>query len=37
LAHGIPYASRHTFVQWALLVGVNKNRMVDLKGTAQKR
>lgn len=33
----IPYASRHTFVQWALLVGVNKNRLVDLMGHSTKK
>lgn len=33
----VPYASRHTFVQWALLVGVNKSRMVDLMGHSTKK
>ncbi|QEM67402.1 tyrosine-type recombinase/integrase [Geobacter sp. FeAm09] len=33
----VPYASRHTFVQWALLIGVNKNRLVDLMGHSTKK
>lgn len=33
----IPYAVRHTFVQWALLLGVNKNRLVDLMGHSTKK
>jgi integrase len=37
LPHRIPYASRHTFVQWALLVGVNKSRQVDLMGHSTKK
>jgi len=37
LPHRVPYASRHTFVQWALLVGVNKSRLVDLMGHNTKK
>jgi integrase len=33
----VPYAARHTFVQWALLIGVNKNRLVDLMGHSTKK
>lgn len=33
----VPYAARHTFVQWALLVGINKNRLVDLMGHSTKK
>lgn len=33
----VPYASRHTLVQWALLIGVNKNRLVDLMGHSTKK
>ncbi|HEY3309669.1 MAG TPA: hypothetical protein VGJ93_14545 [Desulfuromonadaceae bacterium] len=33
----VPYVSRHTFVQWALLIGVNKNRLVDLMGHSTKK
>jgi integrase len=33
----VPYALRHTFVQWSLLVGVNKNRLVDLMGHSSKK
>ena len=32
----VPYASRHTFVQWALLIGVTKTRLVDLMGQSNK-
>jgi integrase len=32
----VPYASRHTFVQWSLLIGVAKSRMVDLMGHCNK-
>ena len=32
----VPYASRHTFVQWALLIGVTKTRLVDLMGHSNK-
>ena len=37
LENRVPYASRHTFVQWALLIGVNKNRLVDLMGHSTKK
>lgn len=33
----IPYASRHTFVQWSLLIGVAKTRLVDLMGHSTKK
>jgi integrase len=33
----VPYASRHTFVQWALLLGVAKTRLVDLMGHSTKK
>ena len=33
----VPYAARHTLVQWALLIGVNKNRLVDLMGHSTKK
>lgn len=33
----VPYAARHTFVQWSLLIGVNKNRLVDLMGHSTKK
>jgi integrase len=33
----VPYASRHTFVQWALLLGVTKSRLVDLMGHSTKK
>lgn len=33
----VPYAARHTFVQWTLLIGVNKNRLVDLMGHSTKK
>lgn len=33
----VPYASRHTLVQWAMLVGVHKNRLVDLMGHSSKK
>ncbi len=33
----VPYASRHTFVQWSLLVGVHKNRLVDMMGHSTKK
>lgn len=36
LERRVPYASRHTFVQWALLVGVTKTRLVDLMGHSNK-
>lgn len=32
----VPYAARHTFVQWSLLIGVAKARMVDLMGHCDK-
>lgn len=32
----VPYASRHTLVQWGLIIGVNKLRMVDLMGHCDK-
>ncbi|MBU5638850.1 DUF3596 domain-containing protein [Geomonas sp. Red69] len=32
----IPYASRHTLVQWSLLIGVTKTRLVDLMGHSNK-
>jgi len=35
-AKRVPYASRHTFVQWALLIGVTKTRLVDLMGHSNK-
>jgi integrase len=37
LPHRVPYASRHTFVQWGLLIGVAKTRMVDLMGHSNKK
>ena len=33
----VPYASRHTFVQWSLLIGVSKSRLVDLMGHSTKK
>lgn len=33
----VPYALRHTLVQWALLVGVAKTRLVDLMGHSTKK
>jgi len=33
----VPYASRHTLVQWALLIGVTKTRLVDLMGHSTKK
>lgn len=36
LDYRVPYAARHTFVQWALLVGVHKSRLVDLMGHSTK-
>ncbi len=33
----VPYASRHTFVQWALMIGVAKTRLVDLMGHSTKK
>jgi integrase len=32
----VPYSLRHTFVQWSLLIGVAKPRMVDLMGHCNK-
>jgi integrase len=32
----VPYAARHTFVEWSLLIGVAKARMVDLMGHCNK-
>jgi integrase len=37
LARRVPYASRHTFAQWGLMVGVDKGRMVDLMGHSTKK
>ena len=33
----VPYASRHTLVQWSLLIGVIKTRLVDLMGHSTKK
>jgi integrase len=33
----VPYASRHSLVQWALLLGVTKTRLVDLMGHSTKK
>jgi integrase len=33
----VPYAARHTFVQWSLLIGVTKTRLVDLMGHSTKK
>lgn len=33
----VPYAARHSLVQWSLLIGVNKNRLVDLMGHSTKK
>lgn len=33
----VPYAARHTFVQWALIIGVAKTRLVDLMGHSTKK
>jgi integrase len=33
----VPYASRHTFVQWSLLIGMSKSRLVDLMGHSTKQ
>ena len=33
----VPYASRHTFVEWSLVIGVTKERLVDLMGHANKQ
>ncbi|WP_026843298.1 tyrosine-type recombinase/integrase [Citrifermentans bremense] len=35
-AKRIPYACRHSFVQWSLLIGVTKTRLVDLMGHCNK-
>lgn len=32
----VPYACRHTFVQWALVIGITKTRLVDIMGHADK-
>jgi integrase len=32
----VPYAARHTLVQWALLLGMTKTRLVDLMGHCDK-
>jgi len=37
IARRVPYASRHTLVQWALLIGITKTRLVDLMGHATKK
>lgn len=36
LANRVPYALRHTLVQWALLLGMTKTRLVDLMGHCDK-
>jgi integrase len=36
IAEKVPYASRHTLVQWALLIGVTKTRLVELMGHCNK-
>uniref|UniRef100_A0A831UEV1 DUF3596 domain-containing protein n=1 Tax=Geobacter metallireducens TaxID=28232 RepID=A0A831UEV1_GEOME len=33
----VPYAARHTLVQWSLLIGVTKTRLVDLMGHSTKK
>lgn len=33
----VPYSARHTLVQWALLIGVTKTRLVDLMGHSTKK
>ena len=33
----VPYATRHTLVQWSLLIGVTKTRLVDLVGHSTKK
>ncbi|WP_243374408.1 DUF3596 domain-containing protein [Geotalea sp. SG265] len=33
----VPYASRHTLVQWSLLIGMTKTRLVDLMGHSTKK
>ena len=37
LDYKVPYAARHTLVQWALMVGVNKSRLIDLMGHSTKK
>jgi integrase len=37
LASKVPYSSRHSFVQWSLLIGVAKVRLVDLMGHSTKK
>ena len=37
LTSRVPYAARHTFVQWSLLIGVAKSRLVDLMGHSNKK
>lgn len=37
LSPRVPYAARHTLVQWGLLVGVTKTRLVDLMGHSTKK
>jgi hypothetical protein len=32
LDYRVPYASRHTLGQWSLLIGMAKNRLIDLMG-----
>lgn len=36
LDYRVPYAARHTLVQWSLLVGVHKSRLVDIMGHSTK-
>lgn len=33
----VPYAARHTLVQWSLLIGMTKTRLVDLMGHSTKK
>ena len=37
LERRVPYSSRHSFVQWSLLIGVSKSRLVDLMGHSTKK
>lgn len=37
LPQKVPYSLRHTLVQWALLIGVAKTRLVDLMGHSTKK
>lgn len=33
----VPYAARHSFVQWSLIIGISKERLVSLMGHSTKK